>query len=321
MVPYICIYITIIVLCICFSYFGKNNPHSKKVCLFTIGIMLSVLTGCRASTVGYDTLNYVKMFKAYAGNSDMRKIYVSYLEPGYSLLSNVIIKMGGDIHTLFIVSSLFIVFTALIFLYRYSKSFYFSVFILSSFPYFFSSMDILRFFLGVSIWLWAIKFAIEKKPIKYILITLVAAQFHKMIYVFILFYLFNKDKSFNRYFTINLVAIFTSNFIVKNIIRRDRPIDINLIIENGFSFPSGHSMVSFAFYGFIIYYVYCSHLSKLWKTIIISILTLLVLMIGLSRIYLGVHYASDVIGGFVLALVYLIIFIKYIYKKEKKANK
>ena len=142
-----------------------------------------------------------------------------------------------------------------------------------------------------------------------------------MIPVIILFYLFNKDKSFNRYFTNNLVAIFTSNFIVKNIIRRDRPIDINLIIENGFSFPSGHSMVSFAFYGFIIYYVYCSHLSKLWKTIIISILTLLVLMIGLSRIYLGVHYASDVIGGFVLALVYLIIFIKYIYKKEKKANK
>ena len=133
-----------------------------------------------------------------------------------------------------------------------------------------------------------------------------------MIPVIILFYLFNK------YFTINLVAIFTSNFIVKNIIRRDRPIDINLIIENGFSFPSGHSMVSFAFYGFIIYYVYCSHLSKLGKTIIISILTLLVLMIGLSRIYLGVHYASDVIGGFVLALVYLIIFIKYIYKKEKK---
>ena len=139
-----------------------------------------------------------------------------------------------------------------------------------------------------------------------------------MIPVIILFYLFNKDKSFNRYFTINLVAIFTSNFIVKNIISRDRPIDINLIIENGFSFPSGHSMVSFAFYGFIIYYVYCSHLSKLGKTIIISILTLLVLMIGLSRIYLGVHYASDVIGGFVLALVYLIIFIKYIYKKEKK---
>ena len=139
-----------------------------------------------------------------------------------------------------------------------------------------------------------------------------------MVPVIILFYLFNKDKSFNRYFTINLVAIFTSNFIVKNIIRRYRPIDINLIIENGFSFPSGHSMVSFAFYGFIIYYVYCSHLSKLGKTIIISILTLLVLMIGLSRIYLGVHYASDVIGGFVLALVYLIIFIKYIYKKEKK---
>lgn len=142
-----------------------------------------------------------------------------------------------------------------------------------------------------------------------------------MIPVIIVFYLFNKDKSFNRYFTINLVAIFASNFLVKSIIQRQRPIDINLIIEKGFSFPSGHSMVSFAFYGFIIYYIYCSHLSKMWKGIIIGTLILLILLIGFSRIYLGVHYASDVIGGFVLSLVYLIIFIKYIYKSEKKANK
>lgn len=138
-----------------------------------------------------------------------------------------------------------------------------------------------------------------------------------MIPVIIVFYLFNKDKSFNRYFTINLVAIFASNFLVKSIIQRQRPIDINLIIEKGFSFPSGHSMVSFAFYGFIIYYIYCSHLSKMWKGIIIGTLILLILLIGFSRIYLGVHYASDVIGGFVLSLVYLIIFIKYIYKSEK----
>lgn len=141
-----------------------------------------------------------------------------------------------------------------------------------------------------------------------------------MVPIIIIFYLFNKDKSFNRYFTINLVAVFASNFIVKSIIRRQRPVDINLIIENGFSFPSGHSMVSFAFYGFIIYYIYCSNLSKTWKIFIISLLSLLILTIGLSRIYLGVHYASDVIGGFILALVYLIIFIKYIYKREKKTE-
>ena len=127
-----------------------------------------------------------------------------------------------------------------------------------------------------------------------------------------------KNKKIGLSVLINLCSVTVLNLVLKSILQRPRPNEYRIINETGYSFPSGHSMISMAFYGFIIYYVYCSHLSKLGKTIIISILTLLVLMIGLSRIYLGVHYASDVIGGFVLALVYLIIFIKYIYKKEKK---
>ncbi len=138
-----------------------------------------------------------------------------------------------------------------------------------------------------------------------------------MIPIIIIFYLFNKDKSFNKYFTINLISVFLSNFIVKSIIRRDRPIDINLIIENGFSFPSGHSMVSFAFYGFIIYYLYYTDLKKPVKYGLMTLLGFIILLIGLSRIYLGVHYASDVIGGFLLAFIYLVIYIKFIYKREK----
>lgn len=142
-------------------------------------------------------------------------------------------------------------------------------------------------------------------------------NFTVMIPVIIIFYIFNKDKSFNRYFTINLVSVFASNFIVKSIVRRDRPIDINLIIENGFSFPSGHSMVSFAFYGFIIYYLYYTDLKKPLKYGLMTFLSILILLIGLSRIYLGVHYASDVFGGFLLAFIYLVIYIKFIYKREK----
>ena len=142
-----------------------------------------------------------------------------------------------------------------------------------------------------------------------------------MVPIIIVFYLFNKDKSFNRYFTINLVSVFLSNFIVKSIIRRDRPIDINLIVENGFSFTSGHSMVSFAFYGFIIYYLYYTDLKKPIKYGLMTLLSFIILLIGLSRIYLGVHYASDVIGGFLLAFIYLVIYIKFIYKREKKASK
>ena len=142
-------------------------------------------------------------------------------------------------------------------------------------------------------------------------------NFTVMIPIIIIFYIFNKDKSFNRYFTINLVSVFASNFIVKSIVRRDRPIDINLIIENGFSFPSGHSMVSFAFYGFIIYYLYYTDLKKPLKYGLMTFLSILILLIGLSRIYLGVHYASDVFGGFLLAFIYLVIYIKFIYKREK----
>lgn len=194
MAPYISLYVMVILLSLGSAYFGKNNDRNKKWFILVVGITYAILCGCRAGSVGYDTENYVNMFKAYSGQTDMWKIYISYLEPGYTLLSNVVIKLGGDIHVLLLTCSTFIVFSALIFIYRYSRSFYYSVFVFLSFPYILSSMDILRFFLGVSVWLWAVKYAIERKPIRYILITLLAAQFHKMIYIFLLFYFLTSIK-------------------------------------------------------------------------------------------------------------------------------
>ena len=158
---------------------------------------------------------------------------------------------------------------------------------------------------------------INPNTTKFFKIVTELGNYTVMIPIIIIFYLFNKDKSFNKYFTINLISVFLSNFIVKSIIRRDRPIDINLIIENGFSFPSGHSMVSFAFYGFLIYYLYHTDLKKPLKYSLMTLLGFIILLIGLSRIYLGVHYASDVLGGFLLAFIYLVIYIKFIYKREK----
>ena len=162
-----------------------------------------------------------------------------------------------------------------------------------------------------------VKKLINPNTTKFFKIVTELGNYTVMIPIIIIFYLFNKDKSFNKYFTINLISVFLSNFIVKSIIRRDRPIDINLIIEIGFSFPSGHSMVSFAFYGFLIYYLYHTDLKKPLKYSLMTLLGFIILLIGLSRIYLGVHYASDVIGGFLLAFIYLVIYIKFIYKREK----
>lgn len=142
-----------------------------------------------------------------------------------------------------------------------------------------------------------------------------------MIPTIIIFYIFNKDKSFNKYFTINLIIVFLFNFFIKNLVQRPRPLDINLIIENGFSFPSGHSMVSCGYYGFLIYYITKLPWKRIYKILLNTFLVLLIVTIGLTRIYLGVHFASDVIAGFVVAILYLIFYIKFIYNKEKDSSK
>ena len=68
-------------------------------------------------------------------------------------------------------------------------------------------------------------------------------------------------------------------------------------------------MVSMAFYGFLIYLIYKNVKNKYAKTFLITLLTLLIIGIGASRIYLGVHYTSDVLAGFLVAIAYLIIYI------------
>ena len=68
-------------------------------------------------------------------------------------------------------------------------------------------------------------------------------------------------------------------------------------------------MVSAAFYGFLIYLIYKNVKNKYLKWGLITILSLLIFLIGTSRIYLGVHYTSDVLAGFLVAISYLIIFI------------
>ena len=115
----------------------------------------------------------------------------------------------------------------------------------------------------------------------------------------------------------NLTCAFLTNEITKSIFTRSRPIGINLIDETGFSYPSGHSMVSLSFYGFITYLLLKNCKNNLIKTIIIISSIILISLVGFSRIYLGVHYLSDVIGGFLLATIYLNLYINII-KLEKK---
>lgn len=138
-------------------------------------------------------------------------------------------------------------------------------------------------------------------------ITLITISFSILIFI--------KNKKIGIYTSINLIVIAIINQILKHIIQRPRPTEFRIINENGYSFPSGHSMVSMAFYGFLIYIAYKNIANKYIKISVCIILSILILLIGISRIYLGVHYASDVIGGFCFSIAYLIIYINTVREK------
>ena len=125
-----------------------------------------------------------------------------------------------------------------------------------------------------------------------------------MITLFILI----KDKKIGLSIFLNLVIVTTLNQLLKRILQRPRPTEYRIIEETGYSFPSGHSMVSMAFYGYLIYLIYKYVKNKYIKWTLIVLLSILICSIGISRIYLGVHYTSDVLGGFLISLSYLIVY-------------
>lgn len=97
--------------------------------------------------------------------------------------------------------------------------------------------------------------------------------------------------------------------LMKMFFQRARFADPLLYREESFSFPSGHATFSFIFYGTLAYFVWLTDLPKVWKNLMMIFLVLLSLAIGFSRVYLQVHYASDVVGGFCLGYSWLFLMI------------
>ncbi|RRJ67285.1 phosphatase PAP2 family protein [Paenibacillus oralis] len=96
--------------------------------------------------------------------------------------------------------------------------------------------------------------------------------------------------------TVSLAGAWLLNKLLKSAYHRERPeLWDSLAVPDGYSFPSGNAMISAAFYGFIAILLLRSgrNGNKAWGVIII----LVILLIGISRLYLGVHYASDIAGG------------------------
>jgi len=96
------------------------------------------------------------------------------------------------------------------------------------------------------------------------------------------------------------------NQVLKGIIARDRPaFSHDMTTAPGYSFPSGHSMASLIAYGMLAYLLLLSVPVRWLRYVLVTLLALLVLAIGFSRMYLGAHWFSDVLGGFCAGTIWL----------------
>ncbi len=120
-------------------------------------------------------------------------------------------------------------------------------------------------------------------------------------FLFLTFFIFKEKKNFKFLLVMMLFEVF-ANILLKNFFCRPRPTICWLIDETGFSFPSGHMMASTMFYGLCSYFLCSSNCKKILKIIGTGFFFLLIFTIGVSRVYLGVHYASDILGGFLVSM-------------------
>lgn len=115
----------------------------------------------------------------------------------------------------------------------------------------------------------------------------------------------------HRWYSINVPVVALSSlllmFLLKLIFHRNRPLTPLLDAAKGYSFPSGHALMSITFYGLLIFLVW-QNVKKVWtKWLLTILLALLIVFIGMSRVYLRVHYASDVLAGFSVGLMWLLL--------------
>ena len=141
-----------------------------------------------------------------------------------------------------------------------------------------------------------------------------AGSFIYLVGFCILLILYFRKETWKYLLALNLFNIAALSQVLKYIFARERP---DPLLRGGYSFPSAHTMLAMAFFGFLIYVIITKTTwSKAIKIISSTTIGLLILLVGISRVYLGYHFASDVIAGLLISLAYLLIFI-YIIGETK----
>lgn len=141
------------------------------------------------------------------------------------------------------------------------------------------------------------------------------------VVTFLISVIFILYKKWDYLIVLILSMIVGNGFIyaIKNIVERERPnILTHLVEENSHSFPSGHSFIIVFFYGLLCYFLCRFSDRKITKFMAIALFIMIALIIGFSRIYLGVHFPSDVLAGYLFGAFWLALTIKVVKTIEKK---
>lgn len=115
------------------------------------------------------------------------------------------------------------------------------------------------------------------------------------------------EKKYKILLLANVSVTVLVNQVLKHIIERPRPPLVErLVTQNGFSYPSGHAMTSTCLYGILIYIINKEIKNKIIKCTLIALCMFMIISIGLSRIFVRVHYPSDVLSGCLLTITLLV---------------
>ena len=122
--------------------------------------------------------------------------------------------------------------------------------------------------------------------------------------IVIIISIINKRYFITKFLLFNTLGCYLFNHLLKLIFQRTRPLDFSLVEQGGLSYPSGHSMVVMSMYLAIAYLLTREERNQRKKRNVYIIASIIILLMGVSRLYLGVHWPTDVIGGFIMGYLF-----------------
>ncbi|WP_213525965.1 EpsG family protein [Paenibacillus sp. J31TS4] len=201
-------------ICLIAAIFSSRGwgKTSKVIFLFVSFLILFGISGFRAHNIGNDTNSYINFYEI-VGYSSLDYLWDFYYEKGFVLLNKYLHIISDNSQVLLITTSFIIISSMMVFIYKNSNIVWLSVYLFIVMMFFYSSMNIMRQYLAMSLLVHSFNFAHRKKPVQFSATILLATLFHKSSIIFGLVYFLNKIKfSYKILCLFSLVVILLFNW-------------------------------------------------------------------------------------------------------------